>query len=201
MLVNAIVGFSASLRKNTETLSGFLDDVICGMSDRPDEVVKQARYSSNDGCIGTSIDFIKNHSSDRVLLVGKSLGAVKTWWLIRERWDFFEGEIRHGRRFGVVLIDPHGRQMYDGIVGSYGVRHMAIEFSRKWICDEMLFRCIYQRNKYPRGAMLNIGSDAVNAENIRLGEHADHFDVTDMRTQAGQEVAGQIRGVVRWLMS
>lgn len=199
MLLNAIVGFSASIRKSQRTLDGFLSDVIGGMPDAP-PVRKRVRYSTDDDCIDSSIRFLYRGPDRRILLVGKSLGAVRTWWMLRSRWDAFERLLTVRKaRIGVVLVDPHGIQREDGLMGSYGVRLKGMFFDPRWKRDDLAIRCLYQRNRYPKGARLDILKGADNAENTRLGEYADHWSVTDIGKRAGREVADQVQEVIRWL--
>lgn len=200
MLLNATVGFSASIRRSKRTLSGFLYDILTDMPDIQGVRIN-VEYSTDSDCVGSSIRFLYSEPDGRVLLVGKSLGAVRTWWMLKSRWAAFERilSVRKGARIGVVLIDPHGIQRGDGLAGSYGVGLRRMSFDPAWSRYGLSVRCIYQRNKYPKGACLDIPQGAENAGNIRLGEYADHWSVTDISTRAGLDVAGCIESMIRWL--
>ena len=205
MLINAITGFSASSRKSKETLDGFLDNVLADMADAPKNIAKNINYSSNRNCIGSCLRSMMTYHGCKHLVVGKSMGGVKVWWLLTRHWlqclDILNPKINYQiPRIGVVLIDPHGWQTGDGRVGSYGVFLRKLGFTDGWIRDNFKIHVIYQRNKYPKGARLDIPSDAKNALNTKLGKYADHWKVTEIDTKAGREVADAIQGMIRWIM-
>jgi len=201
MIINGITGYSASMRKSSKTLSGFMDDVLAAMPDVPKNINKQIISSLSDKCVEDSLRFLYAFPDTRILLVGKSMGAVKTWWLLTKYWTNVLQRISvRGARLGVVLIDPHGWCDGDGRVGSYGVRLKNLGFEDGWARDNMRIACLRQRNKYPKGAGLAVPRGVTNAKNVKLKGDADHWKVTNINTDAGRRVSFEIQSTIRWLM-
>ncbi|MDD5511077.1 MAG: hypothetical protein PHI12_09750 [Dehalococcoidales bacterium] len=148
-----------------------------------------------------SVDFLEEYKDETVyfLLVGKSFGAIRTWWMLHEYWDRINRILNRGHKIGVVLVDPHGWAVGDGTVGSYGIHHMELPWYEEWGRSRLCFRCIYQRNEYPRGASLAAPESIVGAINVQLEGDADHYNVIDIETETGREVAEYVKGMLNWL--
>lgn len=197
MIVNAISGASASVRKS-KSLEPYLEHIL----DEFEPMNMHCNYSNSfrRKCIDESISHINTSVGHRVLLVGKSLGAIRTWWLMKNSWQYLEHKlsIRPHSRLGVVLIDPHGHQPGDGKVGSYGILGRNLPYDDKWDRDDVKIHVAYQRNKYPRGAMINGAPKTANLRHFKI-DGGTHWNLTDINTQAGKECANVIRNMIGWL--
>jgi len=195
MIVNSITGFSASVRKHQKVLPKFLGEVFKGWED----VGINNYYSSNKDCIIDSIKFLNYHWPEDALLVGKSLGGIKTWWLLNAYWHHIEGRLEGGSKVGVVLLDPHGWQIGDGYVGSFGIGDRNLPWNKqwdKWIKADLLkIEVLYQRNKYPMGAHFE-GKDV----NTKLPRNATHWNITDIDSSIGRLSEAAIVEMADWLL-
>lgn len=200
MIVNTISGFSAKLRKGRRKTLSDLVDVALGDPDwpgRPRAVFRRDYYSSDDHCVEDSVRFVQTTPGNKILLVGKSLGAVRTWWLMTRYWQNIRGRlgVDSGAKVGVVLIDPHGCQYGDGRVGSYGVRLKRLPWMHEWDDDRVNFKVVYQKNRYPKGVPMSKNGPL----NRRLPKGATHWNITDPGTAPGQDAMKAIRDMVDWL--
>jgi len=200
MIINTISGFSASSRKNSDTLKGFIEDVI-------DEIPLSSgikiinHLSSNKECIRDSLHSLmqekqSHYNRDKILFIGKSMGGVKTWWMLVKHWKWFKKILEgYNTKITVILIDPHGVCAGDGKIGSYGTWYRKVlKYDERWAeYDNFNINCIYQRNKYPRGAKLSN-----NMSNERI-YNSNHWDVTDINTPSGRQVADLIHEQMKWL--
>jgi hypothetical protein len=198
MILNAITGFSASMRPEEKSLGGFISDVLKDMPDRPAIIHKNIEFSSKENCIPDSIHWMNTVSGNQILLVGKSMGGVKTWWMIHHYWKNILARFNTGPtgKLGVLLIDPHGWQRGDGCVGSYGLEIDEMRANREWERADVRIKCLYQRNSYPKGAMLG---DEYDAWNTKLGKDATHWNVEDFNTATGKLVAEELKTMIRWV--
>lgn len=194
------------MRKSKKTLKGFLDDVLNDMGDgKPRGIHKEVFESTDIHCVSRAISFMQVSPGNRYLCVGKSMGGVRVWWMLTKFWS----NIKHmmgvvdtgGRRpkLSVVLIDPHGNQSGDGSVGSYGVSLSELWYSAGWSMSDVRFSVVYQRNKYPKGAKLQVPSGVENVTNVRLGSGANHWNVTEIDSETGRIVANLIQDEIRWV--
>jgi len=190
--VSSITGFSASARKKAETLPDFLKDVFQGR----DNTTFGNVYSSDHKCIQKLITDVLTCESERVLIVGKSLGGVRVWWALTEYWGHFQHLLNSGTKIGAVLLDPHGWQVGDGETGSYGMRLKHLGINPEWDRPDFRIKCVYQQNKYPKGCRLGWGG---NAENVKLSRFANHWNITEIETLPGEQVATEIKKMEWWL--
>jgi hypothetical protein len=198
MILNAISGFSASTKPEEESLSGFLTDVLNDMPDKPASIHRNNEFSSKKTCIEDSIRWMHKVQGNRIMLVGKSMGGVRTWWMVYHFWANILARFNTNPdgRLGVFLIDPHGWQLGDGVVGSYGLEVDSMRYRPEWSRVDVRIRCLYQRNDYPKGARLGRNDSAVN---MKLGKGADHWNVEDFKTETGKIVCSEIQEMVRWV--
>lgn len=209
MIINAITGFSGSLRKSSESLPGFVKETFGGWGN----VLINNEYSSDSKCLDNSLKFMKCYPLDDLLLIGKSLGGVRTWWLATKYWENLKGRLDYGYRVGIVLLDPHGWQLGDGTVGSFGVGSRNLKYDKRWdpyIDDpfnvlhkchvsepsKMCIMCIYQSNKYPKGAIIEGGKNVVD---IHLGKNANHWNIEDLSTETGRFVQEYVENMGHWV--
>ena len=206
IVINTISGFSASSRKNSDTLSGFIQEIVRRqqyMSDFPIPDIKlNSHFSTNPSCVEDSLSSLVEGTIpwniiNRVQFIGKSMGGVKTWWLLKKHWDEFRKflEEEDNPKIGVTLIDPHGAQPGDGKIGSYGTfLQKELEYDKRWDkYPNFKIQCLYQRDKYPRGARLSGFSP-----NIKLN-NSNHWDVTKLGTESGDIVSKSILEQIHWL--
>ncbi|MBN2256339.1 MAG: hypothetical protein JW704_00675 [Anaerolineaceae bacterium] len=132
------------------------------------------------------------------LLIGKSFGAVRTWWLLQEYWFRINRILNEEHRIGVVLIDPHGWVVGDGRAASYGMNEPKLPWHEEWGRSGIRLKCLYQRNEYPRGAFLG-APNGVLGNNVLLEGDADHYNVLDIDTETGLIVAESVRDMIQWL--
>ena len=88
----------------------------------------------------------------------------------------------------VLFIDPHGWQVGDGMIGSYG-KNRGFPY-----CEELeRFRVVnfYQHNKWPCGAVFE-----GHGFNRELGVGADHWNCADVRSGESEVVRREIVRVV-----
>lgn len=192
------------MRRGKKTLHGFVTDVLNDMGDeKPDEIYRKNIFSSNSECVEEIIRFIQTNPGNEILLVGKSLGAVRTWWALNKYWTSFERRLKVGRdvKLGVALIDPHGWQYGDGHVGGYGTLAgpTYLEWEDKWDRPDVRIETLYQRNKYPKGVPLGKGSRSLM--NVKLKKGATHWNVTQIDTWPGRKCANAIQNMIEWLRS
>jgi len=198
MLVNVITGYSASMRQSKKTVTGFVTDIFRETVTK--NIDRYDCYSSDRHCIDNSARFLVTGNSNNMLLIGKSMGAVRSWWLLNEYWLSIKNKLvsRQGGRLGVVLIDPHGWQKGDGRVGSYGVKLGSLKYDKCWARDDLKFVVFHQKKHYPRGVGLEAGGNNVN--NIELtGQDASHWSVTDINSKTGRMVADRIKDMIKWV--
>jgi hypothetical protein len=196
MIINAITGYSASLRSNQKTLPGFLYDIIKNGKDLPEDISTNIEQSSYPKCIEDSVKFVLNKSDDSLILVGKSMGGVKTWWMF---YNYWKPILKKYKKVGILFIDPHGWQAGDHHIGSYGTNLKEFEILSEWVNkDNLRISCIYQHNKYPKGAILDIPEGTTNIHNIKLGSSADHWNITELNSESGQRVAEELIDLMKW---
>lgn len=191
LLLNAITGFSGSLSLRNN-LHSFLDDIV---GNSP-EIKKNYLFSSSKTCVEDSIQFLyKNKKKDdNILLIGKSLGGIRTWWIIYKYFVNLKNLLVNDTKLSVILLDPHGWQSGDGHTGSYGINNNILPEKEEWALYESIdITCIYQRNKYPKGAHFN------NFNNIKLGSTADHWNIENIETPTGKLVAEYIDKTIKTL--
>jgi hypothetical protein len=202
IVINTISGYAASSRKKADTLAGFISDIVNRqqyMSDWPLPPVEIFDYfSSHRDCINESRGslYAGNLGSNRIQYIGKSMGGVKTWWMLTKHWEQFKRYLEDDdAKIGVTLIDPHGAQKGDGKIGSYGTfLQKELPMHPDWKNHpNFKIQCLYQRDKYPRGAKL-----AGFSPNIKLG-NSNHWDVTKLGTESGEIVAISILEQLKWL--
>ena len=199
ILVKAVLGASASSRKEKYTLTGFLDKIMSwfGPSDFMYREISSQRFDRDDFI--EDIYQHKKHIKDGILLVGKSHGAVKIWDSLMKDWDEYEDLMNMGHKISVVLIDPHGPNPGDGKFGSYGTfLRKTMKKNPEWetFSEEFNIKCFYQRNKYPKGARF-AGKGFVEY-NYKLKD-GTHWNVTNIKTRTGKEIASYIGEEIEWL--
>ena len=198
MIINAITGYSASVRKRSKILPAFIEDVLSDMGDqKPVHIERHYVYSSTRGCIQESLKFIHERPLEPVLLVGKSLGAIRTWWMLYQSWGDLVGR---ASKIGVVLIDPHGWQVGDKTSGSY-CKRKSLPWKSGWDDSGIRITVLYQWNKYPTGAKMQGGHGWPLLYNFKLDSKATHWNVTSIKSQAGMDCAHEIQKMIKWLDS
>ena len=112
ILINIIQGFSARVRPEWTTVSRMVKHAL-------DPYMAHIELNiENPGdrhCIRRSLNFLSREPSN-VVLIGKSLGGVRTWWMLKN----YASEIARHLSVHCIFIDPHGWQVGDGVIGSYG---------------------------------------------------------------------------------
>lgn len=197
MILNAISGFSAKLRPREKTLHEFLDLILenfpCHLN-----VKKNYLFSSDLNCVEDTVRFVQTSGDNRILLVGKSLGGVRTWWSLTKYWENYKRKLKISAdsRLGVVLLDPHGCQVGDGRVGSYGVGLDLLEYNKEWYRPDIRISVLYQRNKYPMGAHMMASND--RCVNIEV-PGGNHWNIEDFGTKQGQFCADEIKKMIGWV--
>lgn len=212
MIINAITGFSGSLRKSSESLPGFVKEIFGGWGN----VLINNEYSSDPKCLDNSLKFMNNYPFDDLLLIGKSLGGVRTWWLATKYWEVLKRRLDTGFRIGIVLLDPHGWQLGDGVVGSFGVSSRNLKYDKRWDSyigwpvqgglqkeyytepSKFSIMCIHQSNKYPKGAIIE-GGGGEDVVNILLGKNANHWNIEDLSTETGRFVQEYVENMGKWV--
>ncbi len=197
IIVNCISGLSASLRRGG-TLEPFVKSIL--NNKRGVEFVSQYDYPTGNKCIKDGVNFVASNHGNKVLLIGKSMGGVKTWWMINKHWGHFERKlgIEENAKLGVVLIDPHGPQSGDGVIGSYGVRGRNLGYKSEWDRDDVKISVLYQKNKYPRGAMISGAPRTGNLRNIKVNT-GTHWNMTRHGNDASEKCGSQIIEMIDWL--
>ena len=211
LLICTISGLSASSRRSDKTLPSFVNltefDYWWDWSDRcnnpPDpatfeaySISKHDQFSTDSECVENLVKEVTKTHYKNILLVGKSLGAVRVWWAVTKYWEHFRLKLDAGCKIGVVLLDPHGAQNGDGRIGAYGLRLRYLNYLKAWDRDDFRIKAIYQRNKYPKGARLGWGD---NAENMQLSGLANHWNITNIFTVSGQQCSKEIIKMIKWL--
>lgn len=202
ILICTISGFSASSRKSADTLDGFMGDVLIDMGDDcPEGPQMPHLYSHNKDCVEDLTRAAMSSKCYKVLIVGKSMGAVKVWWALTKYWAHFKLKLAHpDTKLGVVLLDPHGCQVGDGRIGAYGGRLRALKYLPAWNMENVRIRTVFQRNKKPKGArMYTAGVPCNNLKNTYLSHKADHWNITDIKTESGRKCADAIQEMIGWL--
>ena len=194
MILNMITGYSASMRSEKVTLPAFVDNVLADMPSPPEDIHKHVAMGNDDEAIQESIEYMTLRPYEPVMLIGKSMGAVRTWWMVYKHWRLLS---ERDQPISVFLIDPHGWQKGDGRIGSYGSRR-PLKWNEEWNLMNIRFNVYYQRNKYPRGARMN--GTYPNLKNEELCGKANHWNVTQIDTRPGRKVADGIQGAIRSLM-
>lgn len=210
MIINSITGFSGSLRKSSESLPGFVKETFGDWGN----VLINNEYSSDPKCLDNSLKFINNNPFSDILLIGKSLGGVRTWWLATKYWEVLRHRLEMGYRIGMVLLDPHGWQVGDGVVGSFGVGGRNLKYDKRWDANiewsvhggpqkayysepsKFSILCIHQSNKYPKGAVIEGGGKFAN---ISLDKNANHWNIEDLSTETGRLVQRYVAGMGHWV--
>ena len=113
ILINVIQGFSARVRPEWSTVSHLVRHVLAPYKD---DVQINVENPGDRHCIRRSLAFLSQSSAPAVL-IGKSLGGIRTWWMLRQH----AAELaQQHESVSVIFVDPHGWQVGDGMIGSYG---------------------------------------------------------------------------------
>ena len=164
MKIFIINGSSALFRKNKNKI---------------DEVVKKELGPAHDyevfspfwpGVIRRTIRSIKK-TKGPIVLIGKSLGGVRVWWLLKKYEDYI-----HDRDVKVLLIDPHGAQPGDEEACIYGRYADDCLEGPHYVINKGF--CVYQRCDWPKGAKWNGGTRGGTwfIENYRI-MNTDHYKI------------------------
>ena len=184
ILVNIIQGFSARVRPEWTTVSHMVKHAL---EPHMAHIELNVENPGDRHCIRRSLSFL-NRDPSHVVLIGKSLGGVRTWWMLRQ----YAAEIARHRSVHCIFIDPHGWQVGDGVIGSYG-KNRGLPYYRDFDGFELVN--FYQHNRWPCGAVFK-GQDF----NRELGPGADHFNITDMGSSESEVVRREISWVVERIL-
>jgi len=151
IIINCIEGYSASIRPDSKTLSSVIDDYVMKYHDRIFNYnkIESAKLSS----IRNSKKFICKHikyAKDlNLFLVGKSMGGVKTYWVIKRCWKI----MKQFKKVVVLFIDAHGTPINEfWRFTPYG-KNREIKLKKTWLDkSKIIFLNVYQHNEYPEGA-------------------------------------------------
>jgi len=196
IIVNCIEGLSASSRDEESTLSHLTRNVIRSyMVGHPGvtDIILHEVASGGKSAIDRSLIFIEQNTHSalvipKLLLVGKSLGGVKTWWILKSHW----AKLAKYKVY-CLLVDPHGPIMGDDVVGSYK-KGRNLSDKEAWHSYDTLRReCIYQQDHWPTGARWD------GAENEKFPEGADHWNITEKGSEYSGLTKQKIRDGLDWL--
>jgi len=196
ILINCIEGLSASVRNDENTISTVVIDAVDEFVDAHPEVpVCINEVGSTINPVDRSIQFLHNNlrwgwSRTRVLLVGKSLGGVLTWWMLRSCWR----KLKAFGRISVLTVDPHGPVFGDGVVGPF-MKGRPLTWKDEWLqADHLDVVNLYQHNKFPTGAFFE------GASNIEFAQGADHWNITDRESPYSTITRAKILDRLEWLI-
>lgn len=176
LIVSNIQGASSSIRNNT--LESMLEKI-----DLSSHGGLAAIKTFNPWLDDESIEWllsIDRHENHNLLLTGKSLGAIRQFFIWKE---YNEKLSQIYNKIYMILVDPHGWQPCDGMIGSYHKRRSLeepINVHRLESCT-----AIYQDNEWPTGAKFN--SYACNNQKIMIAG-CNHWNIEDIDTTYGKAV-------------
>ena len=141
-------------------------------------------YSRNPNCISNSfVKIMETEKADTLLLIGKSMGAVKSYILLK---IYIEMLLTRFKKIVLFMIDAHGNPRENLWFLPYG-RYRSINCMplRKYLEDETLeIYNIYQWNKYPKGAQCkgrSIGVIDTLGHVWKCGIETDHFNIFEVK--------------------
>lgn len=200
ILINCIEGLSASSRAKKVTISYLAKRQIKKfLKQYPDElIIYNKADSSKRSAVKDSLKFIKNNShygvkNTSLLLIGKSMGGAKTWWMLKDKWK----KLYNFKRIYVLTVDPHGPIVGDGTVGPYG-KNKELPYHKYWRKKQyqdidLTLINLYQHDAFPHGAYFN------GAYNIRFGKGADHWNITNVKSKHSKNTKKWLYTGLLWL--
>lgn len=170
IVVVGIEGYSASSRPEEKTLSSVLYKYINKYKDNVLDF--KEIYSSNLGTVSECNDFVyARYSKDNnLLVVGKSLGGVKAYRLLKRAWD----TINKYKQVAFIFVDAHSP--FPTFIGS--LRNLRLRW--KWLRPGRVYFNVYQKESYPKGAKVKNAT-----HQIRLYD-ANHWNI--IRHEKTQEL-------------
>ena len=198
IIINCMEGLSASSREEEATISHlvlYLVDLF--LMSYPTPVVFNEMGSGRTS-IDESLKFIKNNfylgqQQKKLFLVGKSLGGVKTWWMMKSHW----GKLRDFVKIACLTIDPYGSILGDNQVGPYD-HNSPLGWKEHW--DKAIFENqlkivnLYQHSKFPRGAKWPKAND------YEFSKGADHWNITDLESKHSRLTRDMVTECMEWLV-
>ncbi len=183
IIVNCMEGLSASSREEEDTVSNIVKHQITEfLKTNSDAAIMFNEVSSKgDQYVDDSLKFIFNNThygkeNTGLLLTGKSMGGVKTWWMLKSHWK----KLKEFNAIFLLTIDPHGVIAGDGKAGTYGKNH-ELSFDKRWKgLPNLQAINLYQHYDWPHGAKMGKIDKVKNAKNIKFKKGSDHFNIIDV---------------------
>jgi len=168
IIVHYLEGYSASSKKNIDTISNIVGK---SLEEYKDYIFKTKEFHSRIICNSykKSINYInetrKQLSMPALYLIGKSLGAIGTLKIL----DKIKTSIGRYRKINVLLIDPRSFLKYGTFVKEF--------FLPDFLCNNDYIRVcnVYQTSKGPKG----ISIPNANIDVRVSGSNVDHHNIVN----------------------
>lgn len=166
IVVVCIEGFSASSRPDKKTLSAVLAKYV--QKHKESVFDYKEADSSSFNCVADCGDFIsaRCYPGTNLLLVGKSLGGVKLYRLLKRWWE----TIDKYNKVVCLFIDAHSP--FPTFIGNF----RNLKLRKKWIKPCRVYLNVYQKESYPKGAKIKRVS-----KGVRLFENTNHWNIINAK--------------------